>query len=70
MKPESDRLIDRMMSLLRDSGHITAEEASDVLGIPKQNCSQVLRKLFKNWNIIERRIEKQGRKNVPVYYLK
>jgi hypothetical protein len=68
--PESDRLIDRMMVLLKERGHITADESSDILGIPKQNCSQVLRKLFRNWNAIERRVERQGRKNVPVYYLK
>ena len=70
MNPESDRLIDRMMALLKEREHITSDEASEIIGIPKQNCSQVLRKLFKNWNMIERRIEKQGRKNVPVYYLK
>lgn len=69
-QPESDRLIDRTMALMKKRGHLTAEEASDALGIPKQNCLQVLRKLFVNWNAVERRVEKHGRKSVPVYYIK
>jgi hypothetical protein len=68
--PESERLIDRIMALMKERGHLTAEEASDYLKMPKQNCLQVLRKLFTNWNAIERRVEKQNGKNVPVYYLK
>jgi hypothetical protein len=70
MEPPVGRLIDRLMMLIKEFGHITPEEAGIALGIPKQNCGQALRKLFNNWSAVEMRVEKHGHKNVPVYYLK
>lgn len=71
MNPENDRLIDRMLALLKERGHITANEASEILGVPRQNCGQVLRKLFRNWDVVERRAEHgYGRGKSTIYYLK
>jgi hypothetical protein len=69
-KPESERPIDRMMELIKERGHITADESSKILGLPKQNCHLILSKLFRNWNVLDRKIIGKGRSKTPVYYLK